>query len=126
MPSPDPARRRICRNRKARFEYEILETIEAGIALLGSEVKSLRNNRMSLEECYVRFEDGEAWLVEAHIAPYVQANRNNHDPRRPRRLLLHRREIRTWSRKVQEKGLSVVPLEVYFSGPRVKVELGLG
>jgi SsrA-binding protein len=116
----------ICENRKARHEYEILETVEAGIALTGSEVKSLRNGKGNLNEAYVRFEGGEAWLTDAHIPPYAEANRNNHEPKRSRKLLLGRGEIERWSSRVSEKGLTAVPLRMYFKGPWVKLELALG
>lgn len=123
----DPARKRtpICENRKARHEFELLEIFEAGVALLGSEVKSLRNGHGSIAEAYVRIEDGQAWLVDAHIAPYAQANRENHEPRRRRRLLLHRTELRKLIKKVTEKGLTIVPLRMYFLGPWAKVEVAL-
>ena len=115
----------IAENRRARHEYEILDTMEAGMALLGSEVKSLRGARASIAEAYVRFDKREAFLVDAHISPYPQANRNNHEPRRPRKLLLNHTEINRWAKKITEKGLTVVPLKMYFLGPWAKVEIGL-
>lgn len=123
----EKARRRlpICENRRARHEYEILDTLEAGLVLSGSEVKSLRGGRGSIAEGYALFEDGEAWLVDAHISPYAQANRFNHETRRRRKLLMHSNERARWARRVVEKGLTVVPLRMYFEGPWVKVELGL-
>lgn len=120
-------RRVIAENRKARREYELLERIEAGLVLLGSETKSLRDGKGNIREAYVRFEEGEAWLVDAHIAQYPQAGpHDNHEPTRPRKLLLKADELARLARRVQEKGLTVVPLVLYFKGPWVKVELGLG
>lgn len=121
----EPRRPPIAENRRARHEFEILDTLEAGLALLGSEVKSLRGGKGSIAEAYVHFEDGEAWLVDAHIQPYPQANRNNHEPRRRRKLLVHQSERARWSKRVAEKGLTVVPLRLYFEGPWVKVEIAL-
>lgn len=115
----------VATNRKARYEYEILETLEAGIALLGPEVKSLRAGRANLTDAYARLRGGEVFLVGAHISPYEQAARENPEPRRERKLLLHRREIRRLDGKVREKGLTIVPLRLYFRGGRAKVELAL-
>ncbi len=112
-------------NRRARFEYEVLETLECGIVLVGSEVKSLRTGKLSLEEAYARVHQGEVWLVGCEIPEYVQANRFNHDPRRRRKLLLHRREIRRFASKAYEKGLTLVPLKMYFKAGRAKVLLGV-
>ena len=112
-------------NRRARFEYEVLETLECGIALVGSEVKSLRTGKLSLEEAYARVHQGEVWLVGCEIPEYAQANRFNHDPRRRRKLLLHRREIRRFASKAYEKGLTLVPLKMYFKQGRAKVLLGV-
>lgn len=123
----DTARRVIAENRKARHEYEILERFEAGLVLLGSETKSLRDGKGNVAEAWVRIEDGEAWLVDAHIPPYPQAGpHNNHEPTRPRKLLLKREELDRLSKRVQEKGLTLIPLVLYFQGPWVKLELGLG
>lgn len=116
----------ICKNRKARFNFEIEDTIEAGIALQGSEVKSLRNGKANLSDSYGKFRDGEVFLVDAHISPYEQANRQNHDPVRDRKLLLHKREIRKLMGKVTERGYSLIPLQLYFKQGKVKVLLGLG
>lgn len=116
----------ICKNRKARFNFTIDDTIEAGIALLGSEVKSLRNGKANLSDSYAKFKHGEVYLVEAHIAPYDHANRENHDPLRERKLLLHKREIRKLVGKVAERGFSLIPLQLYFKSGKVKVLLGLG
>ena len=115
----------IADNRKARHEYELLERIEAGIALTGTEVKSLREGRATLSQAYADVRDGEAWLQGAEIAIYDQGNRANHDPTRPRKLLLHRREIDRLYGQVREKGLTLVPTRLYFKDGRVKVELAL-
>ena len=115
----------IATNRRARFEYEILERIEAGIALLGPEVKSLREGRANLADSYATVHRGEAQLRHLHISPYEQAGRNNSDPMRDRKLLLHRREIDRLAVKVAERGFTLVPLRLYWKGGRAKVELGL-
>jgi len=116
----------IAENRKARHKFDVLETLECGVALVGSEVKSLRAGRLSLDEAYGRVRDGEVWLIGADIAEYEKANQLNHDPKRPRKLLLHRREIRKFAAQAHEKGLTLVPLRMYFT-PRglAKVTLGL-
>jgi SsrA-binding protein len=113
-------------NRKARFEFELLEKFVAGIALTGSEVKSLREGRVSLQEGFVAFEAGQAYLVGVHIAAYHHAGYANHDPLRRRKLLLHRREIRRLAAKVNEKGLTLVPVAIGAEGNWIKVELALG
>ncbi len=115
----------IARNRKARHDYEILERFEAGLVLLGSEIKSLRGGNISLREGYVQIDAGEAWLVGVHIAPYEEASRFNHDPLRARKLLLHHREIDKLRTRIEEKGLTVVPLAVYLKGGWAKVEIAL-
>ena len=116
----------VATNRKARFEYFILETYEAGISLQGSEIKSIRAGQMSLGEAYVKVEDGkEAWLIGAHIAPYDPASRFNDNPTRPRRLLLNKREIRNIWNDVRLKGVTVIPLRVYLTHGLAKVEIGL-
>ena len=116
----------VATNRKARFEYFILETFEAGISLQGSEIKSIRAGQMSLGEAYVKVEDGkEAWLVGAHIAPYDPASRYNHNPTRSRRLLLNKREIRKIWNEVRMKGVTVIPLRVYLTHGLAKVEIGI-
>lgn len=115
----------IATNRKARHDYHILQAIEAGIVLTGTEVKSLRLGRANLKESYARIENGEVFLHGMHISPYEQGNRYNPDPRRTRKLLLHRYEIRRLTGKVQEKGLTLVPLKLYFLNGKVKVELAL-
>lgn len=118
--------RLIAKNKKAYFNYEILETFEAGIALLGSEVKSIREGRISLKESYAEVKDGEVFLVHCHISPYEAANRFNHEPLRDRKLLLHRREIKRLTGKIKEKGLTLVPTKVLLSERGlVKVEVAL-
>jgi SsrA-binding protein len=112
-------------NRRARHEFTIEDTIEAGIVLTGTEIKSIRDNKISIAEAYARVEKGEAWLVGAHIAPWAGGNRMNHEPRRDRKLLLHRLEIDRLMGRAKAKGLTIVPLRVYFSRGRAKVELGL-
>ncbi len=116
----------VATNRKARFEYFILETYEAGISLQGSEIKSIRAGQMSLTEAYVKVEDGkQAWLIGANIAPYDPASRYNHNPTRPRRLLLNKREIRNIWNDVRLKGVTVVPLRAYLTHGLVKIEIGI-
>lgn len=115
----------VATNRKAKFEYHLLETFEAGISLKGSEIKSIRAGQMSIKEAYVRVTENEAWLMEAYIAPYTEANRFNHEPRRPRQLLLHKREIRNMRKTAQQKGLTVIATKVYLKGGRAKVEIAL-
>ena len=115
----------VATNRKARFEYFLLEQFEAGISLFGSEIKSVRAGQISLAEAFVQTDGIEAWLMNAHIAPYVQANRYNHDPKRPRRLLLHKREIREMWDAVRQKGMTIVPVKVYLKEGRAKVEVSL-
>ena len=113
----------VATNRKARHEYFILVTFEAGIELRGSEIKSIRAGQISLGEAYIKIDGQEAWLVDAHIAPYEQANQFNHDPLRPRRLLLHRDEIHKLWDTVRQKGVTVIPLRVYLKQGRAKVEI---
>ncbi|HID95591.1 MAG TPA: SsrA-binding protein SmpB [Candidatus Latescibacteria bacterium] len=113
------------RNRRARHYFEILDTIEAGIALWGTEVKSIRSGKANLRDSFARIEGGEVFLYNLHISPYQQGNRYNHDPMRTRKLLLHRSQIKHLAGKVQEKGLTLVPLALYFKNGRVKVELAL-
>ncbi len=120
----------IAQNKKARHDYEILERFEAGLVLTGSEVKSMRQGQVSFKDGYVRFKNNEAWLVGVHIAPYENASlpegQGGHEPERPRKLLLHAHEIHFLSAKVEQKGLSVVPLRFYLARGKVKLELGLG
>lgn len=113
-------------NRKAYHDYEILETLEAGLSLSGSEIKSVRDNRVSLNEAYVRPEGGDLWLVGAHIARYDPASYMGHDPTRRRRLLVHRKEINRLLSKLAEKGLTLVPLKMYIKERTAKLEIGLG
>lgn len=116
----------MAQNRRARHDYDILETFECGIALRGAEVKSLRAGRISLQDAYARIDDGEAWLVGAHVAPYEYAGGyGRFEPDRPRKLLLHRNEIEMLSGQVNQKSLTLVPLAVYFKEGRAKVEIGL-
>lgn len=112
-------------NKKARFDYEILEVFEAGIVLTGSEVKSLRDKNIQLKDSYVSFSNGEAFLQNAHISPYQASSYNNHTPERLRKLLLNRKEINQLMGKVQERGLSIVPLKIFFKKGLVKLDLGL-
>jgi SsrA-binding protein len=115
----------VATNRKAKFEYFLIETFEAGIALQGSEIKSIRAGQVSLTEAYVQTDGKEAWLMGAHVSPYEQANRFNHDPLRPRRLLLHKKEIRQLWDSVRQKGMTIVPTRVYLKDGRAKVEIAL-
>jgi len=116
----------IARNKKAFHDYEVVEKIEAGLALQGTEVKALREGRINLKDSHAKIRNGEMWLVECHISPYTHGNIHNHDPIRPRKLLLHGSEIRRLIGKVTEKGMTLIPLSVYFNPKgRVKVELGL-
>ena len=113
--SDTPGQRVVSRNRKARHRFNVLDTLECGIQLVGSEVKSLRDGKVSLEEAYGRVRDGEVWLVGCDIPQYLQASEWNHDPRRPRKLLLHQREIKKFAGLAHEKGLTLVPLKIYFN-----------
>lgn len=112
-------------NRKARHDYHILRTVEAGLALLGTEIKSIRNGHISIREAYVRPQGDELWLVGAHIAHYAPASRTNHDPTRSRKLLLHRKEIRDLLRETQSAGATMVPLRLYLKDGRAKLEIAL-
>jgi len=113
-------------NRRARHQYAIDETLEAGLALTGTEIKSIRAGRVNLAEAYARIERGEAWLIGAHIAPYEQGNRNNHEPTRTRKLLLHRDQIAELLGRTQAKGFTLVPLKLYIRNGMAKLELGIG
>ena len=115
----------VATNRRARHKFQLLERMEAGVALRGSEVKSLREGKASINEAYAVIEKGEMWLRGAHIPPYLPASSENHEPERPRKLLLHRREIERLIGKTAEKGLTLVPTRIYFKGPRAKVEIAL-
>jgi SsrA-binding protein len=122
----DERERDVAVNRRAYHDYFIDEKLEAGIMLSGSEVKSVRNGRTNLRDGFVRIDGNEAWLENVHISPYAQANLMNHEPLRPRKLLLHRTEISSLIGKVRQKGYTLIPLRVYFSRNHAKVELGLG
>ncbi len=115
----------VATNRKAKFEYFLIEIFEAGIALQGSEIKSIRAGQISLTEAYVQTDGQEAWLMSAHVAPYEQANRFNHDPLRPRQLLLHKKELTELWDAVRQKGMTVIPTRVYLKNGRAKVEIAL-
>jgi SsrA-binding protein len=121
----DEGEKIVASNRRARHDYELLERYECGIQLTGDEVKSLRGGRASLTDCYVRVRDAEVWLEGMHIPPYEQGDQRRHVPVRPRKLLLHRRQIDEIAREVNEKGLSLVPLRVYFVHGLAKVEVAL-
>ena len=115
----------IATNRKARHDYHIEDTLEVGLVLTGSEIKSVRAGQVNLRDSYATVRAGELWLINAHISPYKQATHQNHEPRRERKLLAHRREINRLTGKLQEKGLTLVPLKLYLKDSRAKVELGL-
>ncbi len=126
MPTkPEASEKVIATNRKAFHDYFVLQKVEAGIALTGTEVKSLREGRVNLKDSYIGFDHGEAFLISAHISPYSHGNIQNHDPERKRKLLLHRREIDRLQGQVVEKGLTIVPLRLYFKGGRVKAEIAV-
>ncbi len=116
----------ISTNRQARFRFEILDTVEAGLSLVGTEVKSLREGKCNLKEGYARIDGEEAWLIGVHIPEYVAGNRYNHEPTRTRKLLLSKRQIRRLAGQTQQMGLTLVPLRIYFKGKVAKIELGLG
>jgi len=115
----------VAQNKRASFEYELLTKYEAGLVLQGTEIKSIRNNQVSLQRSYIQARDGELWLVEAHIAEYKHGNRDNHDPVRPRKLLLKKREINHILESLQQKGLTCVPTMLYLKDGRAKVEIAL-
>ena len=123
--SNDPNERVITENRKARHNYVVLESVECGLVLVGSEVKSLRDGRISLDEAYGRVKEKEVWLIGCDIPVYFDANRYNHNPKRARKLLMHRREVRNFAQRALEKGLTLVPLKLYFKEGRAKLLLGL-
>jgi len=120
-PAPTPT----VDNRRARFEYEWLEQFEAGIALTGTEVKSIRTGQISIQEAYARIRDGEVWLLSMHVPPYKQGSFSNVDPNRPRKLLIHRKDIDRLSARVSEKGLTLIPVRLYFKRGKVKIALAL-
>jgi SsrA-binding protein len=126
-PSKDEAdgTKTICRNRRAFHEYEIADTMECGLVLTGTEVKSLREGSGSLEDAYAKIEDGEVWLIGSDIPEYSMGNRMNHKPKRPRKLLLHRREIGKFAGKASQRGFTLVPLRMYFKNGRAKVEIAV-
>ncbi|HEX5386233.1 MAG TPA: SsrA-binding protein SmpB [Gemmatimonadales bacterium] len=125
-PPPAESRQSVARNPKAAHDYHVLETWEAGVVLTGTEVKSLRNGKASIKEAYARVRNGEVWLEGMNITPYEQGNRYNHEPVRSRKLLLHRREIERMVGAVEQRGLTLVPLELYFKKGHAKVALALG
>jgi SsrA-binding protein len=120
-----PAREPTVDNRRARFEYEFLERFEAGIALTGTEIKSIRTGQISIAEAYARVRDGELWLLGMHVPPYKQGSFSNHEPNRPRKLLLHRSEIDRLAAKAAEKGFTLVPTRLYFKRGKVKIDIAL-
>jgi len=113
-------------NKKAHFNFEILEKVEAGIVLSGAEVKSIKDGRLKLDEAYVKDINGELWLVNAHIPAYQFADSRNYDPTKSRKLLLHRREILSLNKKIEGRNLSLVPISCYNKGPKIKIEIGIG
>jgi SsrA-binding protein len=125
MAKPESGEKLIASNKKAFHEYFVLQKFEAGLALTGTEVKSLREGKANLKDSYVNFEKGEAYLFSAHISPYTHGNRENHDPERRRKLLLHRRELDKLFGQLVEKGLTIVPLRLYFKKGKVKVEIAV-
>ena len=125
MASQEDGDRTIATNRRARHDYEILETVEAGLVLRGTEVKSLRGSHVTFKDAFATIRNNEAWLVGCHINPYSHGTDANHDPERDRKLLLHRREISRLTGKVAERGLTLIPLRLYFKSGRAKLEIGL-
>jgi SsrA-binding protein len=121
----NPNQRSIAQNRKAGYNFLVIDTLECGIALVGSEVKSLRGGKVSIEESFAKVKDGEVWLMGCDIAEYTEANQFNHPPKRPRKLLMHRREIKRFAALAFQKGLTLVPLKLYFKEGKAKVLLGL-
>jgi SsrA-binding protein len=115
----------ICRNKRAYHDYEVFDTLECGLVLTGTEVKSLREAHASLEDAYAKIDSGEVWLIGSDIPEYSMGNRMNHKPKRPRKLLLHRREIAKFAGKASQRGFTLVPLRLYFKNGRAKVELGV-
>src|SRR6476620_11269202 len=115
----------ICRNKRALHEYHVFDTLECGVVLTGTEVKSLRDHSASLDDAYARLDDGELWLVGSDIPEYAMGNRLNHKPKRPRKLLLHRREIDKFAGKASQRGFTLVPLRMYFKNGRAKVEIAI-
>jgi SsrA-binding protein len=122
---PESGIKVIYNNKRANFDYELLERFEAGLVLTGTEIKSIRDHKVSLQQSFVQPRDGELWLLEANISPYEHGNRQNHEPTRPRKLLLHRREIERILTGLTQKGLTVVPTRLYLKGGRAKIEVAL-
>ncbi len=122
---PEDTIKVIATNRKAHHEYFVDETLEAGLVLTGTEIKSVRNGHVSIQEAFVTERDGEMWVISMHIAQYDPAHHDNHDPLRPRKLLMHQREIDKWGEAVQQKGYTIVPLRLYLRRGRAKLEIGL-
>ncbi len=120
-PADDPNARVVCRNRRARHEYELLQQLECGVVLQGSEVKSIRDNKISIEEAYVKVSKGEVWLLNCDISEYPQATYMNHEPRRPRKLLLRKREVAKFAEATAQRGLTLIPLDVHFARGLVKL-----
>jgi SsrA-binding protein len=116
----------VATNRQASFRFDLLDRLETGIVLTGTEVKSLRSGTAQIKDGYAQVRDGELWLHNVHIPPYEPASRENHDPERPRKLLAHKREIDRLAGRIQERGLTIVPTRIYFNGPHAKVEIALG
>ena len=121
----EPEEKTVAQNRRARFEFQILETTEAGLVLKGSEVKSVRQGKVDISDCFASVKDGEVWLHNMHVAAYQNAGPFNHNPRRTRKLLLHKREIRKLIGKIRQKGLSLVPIRIYWKHGLAKVELAI-
>lgn len=121
----DPNERVVAQNRRAKHDYIVLDSLECGVVLRGSEVKSLRNGTASLAESYARLRDGEVWLLGCDIPEYVEANRFNHNPKRDRKLLMHRREIKRFAAHATQKGLTLVPLKIYFKEGKAKILIGM-
>jgi len=119
------SKKAIASNRKAKFEYFLLEHFEAGLVLKGTEIKSIRARQVSIAEAYIQIENGQAWLVESHIAPYDPASRENHDPKRKRKLLLNKKEINHIWGEIKQKGLTVVPTEIYLKDGRAKIDIAV-
>jgi SsrA-binding protein len=115
----------IAQNRKAKFNYFLLDQLEAGIELRGTEIKSIRAGKVSIEEAYVNIDGKQAWLVDAHIAPYEEASRFNHEPKRTRKLLLHKKEIRMLWDEVRQKGVTIIPTKIYLKEGRAKIEIAI-
>lgn len=125
IPAEDPNARVVCRNRRARHEYDLLSELECGVQLVGSEVKSVRANKISIEEAYVKVRDGEVWLLNCDIAEYPQATYMNHEPRRTRKLLMRRSEVRKFAEAAAQKGLTIIPLDVHFARGLVKLNIAV-